>query len=156
MRIPALTWPSGFCSTILSGTVPPKFFEGQEEGSESRGNEHSLLWPTLSYAWQRLKGGLESALQDWTSSPANTSSQCGNMGLLYSKRQHRQFILRQGASLSTAPDPAAFLFAILGAQTWPYGSQLRARQRWRQPCGGSPDVHHCHISDHQDNCPESF
>lgn len=43
-------------------------------GRESIGNEHSLFWPTLSQAWQRLKGGLERALQDWTRGPANASS----------------------------------------------------------------------------------
>jgi hypothetical protein len=98
MRIPVLPWQAAFRFTILSGTAPPKFFEGQKEGSESRGNEHSLLWPTLSQAWQRLKDSLERELE-WMSSPANTCSQCGNMGVFVQQEAAQQFIPRQGAQV---------------------------------------------------------
>lgn len=61
MRNTVLLWRARFHLTISSGTATPKFFEGQEEGSESKGNEPSLLWPTLSQAWPSLKGSLEKA-----------------------------------------------------------------------------------------------
>lgn len=93
-----------------------KILRGTER-RESIGNEHSLFWPTLSQAWQRLKGGLERALQDWISGPAKASSQYGNMVPLGTKRQHKQSTPRKGAQVPilTVPSPVTFLFATLGA-----------------------------------------
>lgn len=55
-----------------------------------------------------------------------------------------------------SPFPSRILTSHFGSIEWPRGSQLRARQICRQSRGGPPYVRHCHIPDHQDNCPEPF
>lgn len=102
-------------------TAPPKFFEGQEEGSESRGNEHSLLWPTLSQAWQRLKGSLERALE-WMRSPANTCSQC-------SKRQAAQAIHPKAGCLG-APFPQLLIQQHSYLPLWEHRNGLTKDSLW--------------------------
>lgn len=86
---------------------PTKILRGTG-GSESVGNEHTLLWPTLSEAWHRLKGRLEKELQDRTSN-SQCFQQCGNMVLLCTQGRVPR------CPISTVPSPAAFLSATLGA-----------------------------------------